>query len=501
MNDRKTRTECSLFLVFMLLFIVAFSRNAYAASDSSAMDAAVNEILDMPPESGSDSAAETVTGNDDAGNPVQPDAGPVTSNTDVLPAAVEAPSLAADTLNLLAGGNFYKLQVQNADSASYQLSSPGVVQLSEETAQSVTITPSAAGNTVLTVTAAADGQAQTVLACVITVSELSVSQDVVEIYMNDTEHSADISIQGPDLDAVYYGGEWDDDLRDALDYSSECLIQAGNEEVAKACFLDGAIHISGIAKGVTNIRGTIFGVPFSMKVRVYHYTLNKYAINTYKGSTQKTLKVKGAGTQKAEWSSGNKNVVEVSKNGVVTIKGIGATKITAKVNGRKLICIVAVSSKTAARVIKDARAIAARENVRYSQAYRMSQNYYDCSSLVYRCYKPYGIRFGYTTPGWAPTAAAECLWCVSTGHTVASQSVDILSCKLVPGDTIYYSFNGNNGRYLNIDHTAVFAGYAYDEASGYYGTVIEASSSKGSVVERMYYPGQSIMLIGRPSKK
>ena len=47
MNDRKTRTECSLFLIFMLLFIVAFSRNAYAASDSSAMDAAVNEILDM----------------------------------------------------------------------------------------------------------------------------------------------------------------------------------------------------------------------------------------------------------------------------------------------------------------------------------------------------------------------------------------------------------------------------------------------------------------------
>ena len=89
---------------------------------------------------------------------------------------------------------------------------------------------------------------------------------------------------------------------------------------------------------------------------------------------------------------------------------------------------------------------------------------------------------------------------MKTKHVVSSEPVDILSCKLVPGDTIFYSFKGNNGRYLNIDHTAIFAGYAYDESSGHYGTVIEASSSRNAVVERMFYPGNTIMLIGRPSK-
>lgn len=131
----------------------------------------------------------------------------------------------------------------------------------------------------------------------------------------------------------------------------------------------------------------------------------------------------------------------------------------------------------------------------------MSKNYYDCSSLVYRCYRQYGIRFGYTHPTWAPTAADEARWCSSTRHLVSEGAVDILSCKLIPGDTIYYSFQGDNGRYLDIDHTALFAGYAYEEGIGYYGTVIEASSTSNTVTERIYDASDSIRLIGRPSKR
>ncbi len=170
-------------------------------------------------------------------------------------------------------------------------------------------------------------------------------------------------------------------------------------------------------------------------------------------------------------------------------------------NGRKVICIVSVSSPTAYRVVKDAREISKKKNIQYSQNMRMSQNYYDCSSLVYRCYRPYGIRFGYTHPTWAPTAAEEGFWCKKSGHCIAEGALEILNCKLVPGDTIYYSFNGDNGRYMNIDHTAIFSGYAYDDSIGYYGTVIEASSSSNTVTERMYYSSDNIKLIGRPSKK
>ena len=130
----------------------------------------------------------------------------------------------------------------------------------------------------------------------------------------------------------------------------------------------------------------------------------------------------------------------------------------------------------------------------------MSPKYYDCSSLVYRCYRPYGIRFGYTNPSWAPTAADEAYWCAVTGRKISSEAIEILNCKLIPGDTIYYSFEGDNGRYLDIDHTAIFSGYAYDADFGYYGTVIEASSTSNTVAERMYYASDSIRLIGRPAK-
>ncbi len=502
MKINKVRTECSLLFVVVFVLSMIPGSSVHAAAQNTA-DGTSYYDLDYSYNTDSDTADTSLPTdqNSDGSLDTNPD-----TEWNEPSISYDEPVLNTNALHLAAGGNSYELRLQNAVSASYQLDSSAsgvsVVSLSNETAQSVTIAPVMAGNAVLTVTAVGSDQRQTVLTCQITVSKLTVSENLVEIYMNDTEKEADVFIEGADLDAVYYGtgDEWDDSFRDALVSSSQCSIDTGNEEVAEAYFSDGNIHIKGYAKGITNIRGSIYGVPFSIKVKVYHYTLNKYVINTYKGSAPKILKVSGAGSHKVTWTAGNPNVASVSGNGTVTVKKIGATKITAKVNGRKLTCIVAVSSKTASRVVKNARSISQQENIQYSQAQRMSQNYYDCSSLVYRCYAPLGIRFGYTNPYWAPTAADEGLWCVKTKHVVSSEPVDILSCKLVPGDTIFYSFKGNNGRYLNIDHTAIFAGYAYDESSGHYGTVIEASSSRNAVVERMFYPGNTIMLIGRPSK-
>lgn len=416
------------------------------------------------------------------------------------------PVLNTTQLHLIAGGAPYELHVANAVNANYELSAvyPSIATLSNVTTQSVTITPIAAGQTVLSVSAVAADGSQVELSCQIIISELSLTTEAVDLYINDTDPSTDVTIQGIDLDTVYYesGDEWKDErIRDVMNESSQCTIRTGNPKVADAWFSDGSIHIKGLARGITNVRIKIYDVPLSIRVSVHHYTLNKYTINTYIGSSMKSLKVKGTDGHKVIWVSGNKKVATVSKTGIVTIKGVGTTKITAKVNGRKVICIVSVSSKTAYRVVRDARAISKKKNIQYSQAMRMSKNYYDCSSLVYRCYKPYGIRFGYTHPTWAPTAADECRWCVISGHQVSAQAESILSCKLRAGDTIYYSFNGNNGRYLNIDHTAIFAGYEYDPSIGYYGTVIEASSSSNTVTERMYYDSDSIKLIGRPSRK
>lgn len=475
MKKNRVRIEICLLLVVLLLTSLAFGQTVYAASyepynvNQSETETAIPILTTVP-----------------------------NSN----------PRLYTDNVYLLAGGNSYELQVENAVSASYKLlaevTEKPIVLLSNESAQSVTITPSAPGQTVLSVTAVGADGIQTALTCRITVSELFLEKESIDLYLNDADPSEDLAVNGVELDTVYYGSgdEWKDtSIRDAMIYETGCSIRVGNPKVADAYFSDGTIHISGKSKGITNIKMNIYGVSRSIRVTVHHYTLNKYTINTYLGSGIKNLKLKGASNHKVDWTTGNKRVASVSKTGIVTINGIGTTKITAKVNGRKVLCIVSVSSRTAYRVVKDARAITKKKNIQYSQQKRMSSNYYDCSSLVYRCYRIYGLRFGYTHPTWAPTAAEEGRWCAITNHLVAEQAVPILDCKLVPGDTIYYSFNGNNGRYRNIDHTAIFAGYAYDTSIGYYGTVIEASSSSNTVRERMYYASDSIQCIGRPSKK
>ena len=86
----------------------------------------------------------------------------------------EVPSLETAQIHLLAGGHSYDLKVNHAVSAVYTLSdtSQTVVSLSNETPPSVTVTPVAAGQTLLSVTAIGSDGAQTVLSCQITVSEL-----------------------------------------------------------------------------------------------------------------------------------------------------------------------------------------------------------------------------------------------------------------------------------------------------------------------------------------
>lgn len=410
------------------------------------------------------------------------------------------PVLSNTSLHLLAGGNSYELELENALNASYTVASGDIscIALENETAQSATIRPLKEGEAILNVSAIGLNGATTQLTCEITVSKLSLSKGLVELYLNDAEPEATVTVTGVDFDAVYY----DEPLLEAINGSPYCSIRAGNPDVADVYSYDGTLYITGRGKGTTNIRVELYGVQVSVKVKVYCYSLNKYTINTYKGGAKKTLLVKGAGGKKVTWSVGNKKVASVTKKGVVIPKNVGATKITAKVNGRKLMCIVSVSSKTAWRALKSAKAISNNKNVHYSQEKRMSQNYYDCSSFVYRCYQPYGIHFGYTNTAWAPVASVEGRWCADKKHLIATQAVDILSCKLVPGDTIFYSFNENNGQYLNIDHVAIFSGYHYDAMSGYYGTILEASNSSDAVVERTYHmSADSIKLIGRPSKQ
>ena len=98
----------------------------------------------------------------------------------------------------------------------------------------------------------------------------------------------------------------------------------------------------------------------------------------------------------------------------------------------------------------------------YSQKYRDSGDYYDCSSLAYYSWKAAGVDISYQG---MTTAAAEAEGLEKKGQTVSFE-------EMQPGDLIFYSFT-TNGRYKNISHVAIYVGK---------GMVVEAKNEEEGVV-------------------
>lgn len=117
----------------------------------------------------------------------------------------------------------------------------------------------------------------------------------------------------------------------------------------------------------------------------------------------------------------------------------------------------------------------------YSQQYRDSGKYYDCSSLTYYAWRSVGVDLLYEGSN---TAAQQAKLCNDKGYTVSYSNIQ-------PGDLIFYSF-GHNGRYKNISHVAMYVGD---------GMLVDASYSKQKVVFRNVYSRENIVLIGRPRGK
>lgn len=113
----------------------------------------------------------------------------------------------------------------------------------------------------------------------------------------------------------------------------------------------------------------------------------------------------------------------------------------------------------------------------YSQKYRDSGSYYDCSSLVYYAWKKADVNVSFQG---ANSAAAEAQGLADDGKTVSLK-------KAKAGDLIFFSFK-RNGRFKNINHVAI---YVKD------GNVVEAIG-KGVVYRKLHYQN-SIVLVCRPS--
>lgn len=114
----------------------------------------------------------------------------------------------------------------------------------------------------------------------------------------------------------------------------------------------------------------------------------------------------------------------------------------------------------------------------YSQAYRDSGNYYDCTSLAYYAWQNAGVNIMYEGSN---TAASEGKFCYDN-HLLVNYD------EMQPGDLIFYSYS-NNGRFMNISHVAIYVGD---------GKVVEAANSRIGVVYRPVQGRSSIVFIGRP---
>ena len=256
---------------------------------------------------------------------------------------------------------------------------------------------------------------------------------------------------------VCFDFELDSDiLLDSSDPNSDFSVQSSNSSMPVSAELkNNVVSIWAYKPGKTTVTFSIYGADFNVDIKVVKVSINKKSLMLVKGKNGK-LTIKGI-SKGVKWKSSRTSVVKVNSNGKLSAKRVGTSVIIADVNGAKVGCAVSVVSPKTYKVIKRAKSIA---KGKYSQARRMQKGYYDCSSLVWRAYSPYGTNFG--VRNYAPVAADICKWCVSKGKKISNKLTEsqIQNMKLRAGDLVFKT-GAKNGRYKGIYHVEMFAGYSF----------------------------------------
>lgn len=101
--------------------------------------------------------------------------------------------------------------------------------------------------------------------------------------------------------------------------------------------------ITGVKAGKATVTAKYGNKKYKCKVTVKNkpVALSNTSVSLKKG-TRYTLKLKNATASKVKWSSSNKSVATVSKNGVVAAKKAGKATITAKYGNKKYKCTIVV---------------------------------------------------------------------------------------------------------------------------------------------------------------
>jgi hypothetical protein len=275
------------------------------------------------------------------------------------------------------------------------------------------------------------------------------------------------------------------------DYTFTCKSSNSSVEVYGYMEDNAKFVLNTYGSGKTTVTVTINGTKFKVKLKTVEVSINKTSLLLATNKTGK-LTVKGVSSG-VKWSSTNPKVVKVSANGKVTAKKSGNAVIKAKIGDITVGCVVSVASQSRIKAAKWATRTAASST--YSQAKRMQDGYYDCSSLVWRGYRAAGVYIGGST-STAPTAANLGKWYADKKKTIKNGLSDknVQSMKLNVGDLMFET-GANNGRYKGIYHVEMITGYnciGFDSEGNPELILTWASRSDGAYG---YYSGY---IVGRP---
>lgn len=275
-----------------------------------------------------------------------------------------------------------------------------------------------------------------------------------------------------------------------LQPESSVMITSSNESVAEVWEYWNTIYA--VKKGTATITCEVDGVKLTYKVTVTDPQVNVQLLPLVKG---KKAKIKVTGTNKnskISYISSSTSIAKVDKSGYVTGKKAGCSSIQINVDGKEMVIPVSVGNSKVIGALEYAmKAI----GTPYSQAKRMENGYYDCSSLIWRAYHSAGVDIG--NKYWAPTAADMAKTLVDNKKAIAYKALPVE--KLQPGDLLFFAKTdgSNNGRYKNIYHVAIYCGTYGDESGS--GLLLEARTN--SVGMFTYWTtDRNVVVVARPTK-
>ncbi|MCR5431545.1 MAG: Ig-like domain-containing protein [Lachnospiraceae bacterium] len=280
---------------------------------------------------------------------------------------------------------------------------------------------------------------------------------------------------------------------------SEILLSSDNEKI---CAVERG-SFSPISEGECTLTITVDGRSFTDKIHVYDPQLSETHL-LIKKKKASSIKVTGLpGDIPVTYTSADKKIATIDENGNIKAKKKGNTYISVSCGDLcNFTCSVTVSDGKKGMKA----ALQAKEFIgsAYSQEKRMQDGFFDCSSLAWRSYMDSGTAIG-GSDTYAPTSANLGKYLDEEGRTISREY--ITPDELKPGDLIFYS-SSNNGRYLNIDHVAMYYGANYNDSYyDYYmdetnavntGLIVHARTGGVQFSNYEWYTPDTIVLICRP---